>query len=50
MSRANKTRYHLPDGPEQQARDASLAMRGDRTIPVIGWLYAHDASALPLQE
>ncbi|HTY77643.1 MAG TPA: FAD-dependent monooxygenase [Candidatus Bathyarchaeia archaeon] len=49
MSRANKTRYHLPDGPEQQARDASLAVRGDRTIPVIGWLYAHDASALPLQ-
>jgi len=50
MSRANKMRYHLPDGPEQQARDASLALRGDRTIPVIGWLYAHDASALPLQE
>ena len=49
MSRANKTRYHLPDGPEQQARDASLAVRGDRSIPVIGWLYAHDASALPLQ-
>jgi len=49
MSRINKTRYHLPDGPEQQARDASLAVRGDRTIPVIGWLYAHDASALPLQ-
>jgi len=49
MSRANKTRYHLPDGPEQQARDASLAVRGDRTVPVIGWLYAHDASALPLQ-
>ena len=50
MSRANKMRYHLLDGPEQQARDASLALRGDRTIPVIGWLYAHDASALPLQE
>ena len=49
MSRANKTRYHLPDGPEQQARDASLAVQGDRTIPVIGWLYAHDASALTLQ-
>jgi hypothetical protein len=49
MSRVNKTRYHLPDGPEQQARDASLAVRGDRTIPAIGWLYAHDASALPLQ-
>ena len=50
MSRANKMRYHLLDGPEQQARDASLALRGDRTIPVIGWLYAHDASALPLPE
>jgi salicylate hydroxylase len=46
MSRANKTRFHLPDGPEQQARDASLAVQGDRTIPAIGWLYAHDASLL----
>jgi salicylate hydroxylase len=47
MSRANKTRFHLPDGPEQQARDAEQAVRGDRSIPAIGWLYAHDAGVLP---
>jgi salicylate hydroxylase len=46
MSRANKTRFHLPDGPAQQARDAELATRGDRTIAALGWLYGHDASAV----
>jgi salicylate hydroxylase len=46
MSRANKTRFHLPDGPAQLARDAELAVRGDRAIPTIGWLYAHDAGKL----
>jgi len=45
LSRANKTRFHLPDGPAQQARDAQMATSGDRSIPAIGWLYAHDASA-----
>jgi salicylate hydroxylase len=44
LSRANKTRFHLPDGPAQQARDAQMATSGDRSIPAIGWLYAHDAS------
>ena len=43
LSRANKTRFHLPDGPAQQARDAQMAAYGDRSIPAIGWLYAHDA-------
>jgi salicylate hydroxylase len=47
MSRANKTRFHLPDGPEQQQRDAQLAASGDRSIANIGWLYAHDAAVLP---
>lgn len=46
LSRANKTRFHLPDGPAQQARDAEMATSGDRSIPAIGWLYAHDASAI----
>jgi salicylate hydroxylase len=46
MSRANKTRFHLHDGPAQQARDAQMAERGDRSIPAIRWLYAHDASAI----
>jgi salicylate hydroxylase len=44
LSRANKTRFHLPDGPAQQARDAQIATSGDRSIPAIGWLYAHDAA------
>ena len=46
MSRANKTRFHLPDGLAQEARDAELATRGDRTIAALGWLYGHDASAI----
>ena len=46
LSRANKTRFHLPDGPAQAARDAEMATRGDRALPAIGWLYAHDASTL----
>lgn len=46
LSRANKTRFHLPDGPEQQARDAQMATSGDRSIAAIGWLYSHDASVV----
>ncbi len=46
LSRANKPRFHLPDGPAQRARDAEMATSGDRSIPAIGWLYAHDASAV----
>ena len=49
MSRANKTRFHLPDGLAQEARDAELATRGDRTIAALGWLYGHDASAIAKQ-
>lgn len=43
LSRANKTRFHLPDGPAQRERDASFANGWDRSIPAVGWLYAHDA-------
>jgi salicylate hydroxylase len=43
-SAANRTRFHLQDGPEQQARDAAMAASGDRSMANIGWLYAHDAS------
>ncbi len=46
MSRANKTRFHLPDGPAQQERDALLATRGDRSIAALDWLYSHDASVI----
>jgi salicylate hydroxylase len=42
----NRTRFHLPDGPEQQARDQAMATSGDRSIANIGWLYLHDAAAV----
>jgi salicylate hydroxylase len=34
---------HLPDGPEQEARDAALA--GADPLLDNGWIYAHDAEA-----
>jgi salicylate hydroxylase len=43
-SAANRTRFHLHDGPEQQKRDAAMATSGDRSIANIGWLYMHDAA------
>jgi salicylate hydroxylase len=46
MSRANKTRFHLPDGPAQEARDAEWARSGDRSPDALRWLYAFDAAAL----
>jgi salicylate hydroxylase len=47
MSRANKTRFHLPDGPAQEARDAEWARSGDRSPDALCWLYDFDAGALP---
>jgi 2-polyprenyl-6-methoxyphenol hydroxylase-like FAD-dependent oxidoreductase len=46
MSRANKIRFHLPDGPAQQARDAEWARAADRRPETLSWLYAHDPAAL----
>jgi salicylate hydroxylase len=46
LSRANKTRFHLPDGPQQEARDAAWAQAGDRSPDALRWLYAHDPAAL----
>jgi salicylate hydroxylase len=43
-SAANRTRFHLADGPEQQQRDQAMASSGDRSIANIGWLYSHDAA------
>jgi salicylate hydroxylase len=42
MSRANKTRFHLPDGPAQQARDREWADAGDRSPEALRWLYEFD--------
>ena len=47
MSRANKTRFHLPDGPAQEARDAEWAKAGDRSPDALRWLYGFDAGELP---
>jgi salicylate hydroxylase len=46
MSRANKTRYHLPDGAAQEARDAEWARAGDRSPEALRWLYDFDAADL----
>jgi salicylate hydroxylase len=46
MSRANKTRFHMPDGPDQEARDAQWARAADRDPEALRWLYAHDPAAL----
>src|SRR5262245_37773644 len=41
----NKTRFHLPDGPEQVARDAEMAKGAtDFSVQSVAWLYGHDAS------
>lgn len=46
MSRANKTRFHMRDGPEQQARDAEWARAADRAPEALRWLFAFDAGRL----
>ena len=43
---ANKTRYHLPDGPEQVARDAKMAAGGtDWSFKAMEWISGHDPAA-----
>jgi salicylate hydroxylase len=50
MSRANKLRFHMRDGPAQQARDAEWASAnngaGDRAPKALRWLYEFDAGAV----
>lgn len=43
-SAINRSRFHLPDGEAQRARDEAMAISGDRSIANIGWLYLHDAA------
>jgi 2-polyprenyl-6-methoxyphenol hydroxylase-like FAD-dependent oxidoreductase len=43
ISHARAHVNHLPDGPEQEARDASLA--GADPLVANGWIYAYDAEA-----
>jgi salicylate hydroxylase len=44
MSRDNGVRFHLPDGPEQRARDTAMAASFGLS-PEIDWLYGHPAPA-----
>jgi salicylate hydroxylase len=46
MSRANKARFHMRDGADQQARDAEWARASDRSPDAMRWLYDFDASAV----
>jgi salicylate hydroxylase len=46
MSRANKTRFHMPDGSAQIARDHEWAKAGDRSPDTLRWLYDHDPAAV----
>jgi salicylate hydroxylase len=46
LSRLNKIRFHLPDGPQQQARDHEMATQGDRSVAALAWLYGHDAAEI----
>ena len=46
-SAANRVRFHLPDGPKQQERDAAMAGSGDRSLDAMTWLYGHDAADMP---
>jgi salicylate hydroxylase len=41
MSRGREIQYHLPDGPEQERRDATLAAADP--LKQIAWLYGHEA-------
>ena len=42
MSRANKTRFHMRDGPAQETRDAEWAKAADRSPDALRWLYDYD--------
>jgi salicylate hydroxylase len=44
VSHARAHVNHLPDGPEQQARDASF--KDTDPLAASGWIYAHDADSL----
>ena len=47
MSAHNKTRFHLPDGPEQERRDLEMAGgTTDWSLSAIAPIYGHDAGSL----
>src|SRR5437773_2933952 len=46
MSRANKIRFHMRDGPAQEARDAEWGRAADRSPDALRWLYDHDPAVV----
>jgi salicylate hydroxylase len=47
MSTTNKTRFHLPDGPEQSERDAQMSAGStDWSFSAVAWIYEHDATVV----
>jgi salicylate hydroxylase len=46
MSRANKHRYHMQDGPEQIERDAAMVANRERSPETMQWLFGFDASVV----
>jgi salicylate hydroxylase len=43
----NKTRFHLPDGPKQVARDSEMSRSvTDFSLHSVAWLYGHDATQI----
>lgn len=50
MSRANKHRYHMPDGPEQEERDRAMVANRERAPETMQWLFGFDAADLSAVE
>jgi salicylate hydroxylase len=47
MSTENKTRFHLPDGPDQERRDAEMSGGStDWSFKAVAWIYEHDATTV----
>jgi salicylate hydroxylase len=47
LAAGNKTRFHMPDGPDQIKRDAQMSKNvTDWSLKNIAWLYGHDAAHL----
>jgi salicylate hydroxylase len=47
LATASKTRFHLPDGPVQQERDAAMAGdAADWSLKQSAWIYGHDAGVV----
>jgi salicylate hydroxylase len=45
MSTENKTRFHLPDGPDQEERDERMSAGStDWSFKAVAWIYEHDAA------